>query len=66
MNHLVDAEELLSEADHEDLAEELRTELLPRGVVPRAEGPGRWTYEVVEAFEAGLYAASEARSTSER
>ncbi|MFT4904692.1 MAG: hypothetical protein ACI8UR_001254 [Natronomonas sp.] len=56
MDHLAAAEELFREAGHERLANRLRDELLPRGVVPREDGPGRWTYEVLEAFEADLYA----------
>lgn len=56
MDHLAEAEELLAEAGHDELADTLRRELLPRGVVPRENGPGRWTYEVLEAFEADLYA----------
>jgi hypothetical protein len=56
MDHLAVAEELFRESGHDDLADRLRDELLPRGVVPREEGAGRWTYEVLEAFEADLYA----------
>lgn len=57
MDHLATAEVLFREAGHDDLADTLRDELLPKGVVPDDDdGPGRWTYEVLEAFEAGLYA----------
>lgn len=56
MDHLAAAEELFRQAGRDDLADRLRDELLPRGVVPREEGPGRWTYEVLEVYEAGLYA----------
>jgi hypothetical protein len=56
MDHLATAEDLLREAGHQELADRLRDDLLPRGVVPRDDGPGQWTYEVLEAFEAGLYA----------
>jgi hypothetical protein len=56
MDHLAAAEELFRESGHDGLADRLRDDLLPRGVVPREEGPGRWTYELLEAFEADLYA----------
>lgn len=56
MDHLAEAEQLLTEAGHEELATTLRDELLPRGVVAREEGPGHWTYEVLESFEGDLYA----------
>jgi hypothetical protein len=56
MDHLAAAEELFRETGHDELADRLRDELLPRGVVPRDDGPGRWTYELLEAFEEDLYA----------
>lgn len=56
MDHLAAAEELFRESGHDGLADSLRDELLPMGVVPGEDGVGRWTYEVLEAFEAGLYA----------
>jgi hypothetical protein len=60
MDHLAAAEEAFREAGHDDLADTLRDELLPRGVVPREDGPGQWTYEVLEAFETELYADARA------
>jgi hypothetical protein len=57
MDHLASAEELFRESGHDELADRLRDEMLPRGVVPREDGgPGRWTYELLEAFEEDLYA----------
>ena len=57
MDHLATAEELFRESGHDELADRLRDEMLPRGVVPREDGgPGRWTYELLEAFEEDLYA----------
>jgi hypothetical protein len=48
------AEEPFREAGHDGLADRLRNDLLPRGVVPREDGPGRWTDELLEAFEEDL------------
>jgi len=56
MDHLATAGELFREAGHDGLADRLRDDLLPRGVVPREQGPGQWTYELLEAFEEDLYA----------
>lgn len=56
MDHLATAEELLRAAGNDELADRLRDDVLPSGVVPRQDGPGLWTYEVLEAFEAGVYA----------
>jgi hypothetical protein len=47
MEHFADAEALLREHGHEDLADEIRDQYLPRGVV---DG-GRWSYDVVESFQ---------------
>jgi hypothetical protein len=66
MDHLATAEELFRESGHDELADRLRDELLPRGVVPRANGPGKWTYEVLEAFEEGLYADARTFETAAR
>ena len=51
MDHMADAEATLREAGHTALADELRDELLPRGAVE-----DRWTYDLLETFEAGLLA----------
>lgn len=48
MDHLDDAEGLLRDS-HPVLADHLRDDLLPAGVTPE----GRWSYELVEAFEEG-------------
>jgi len=48
MEHLAEAEELLRESRHEDLADEIRDRHLPRGVVDE----DRWSYDVLESFEA--------------
>jgi hypothetical protein len=55
MDHLAAAETLLREAGHEDLADRLRDDHLPRGVVPPCDGEGaagRWSYDVLEQFQA--------------
>ncbi|WP_435316942.1 hypothetical protein [Haloarchaeobius sp. TZWSO28] len=59
MDHLDAAEELLRESGHTDLADEIRDQHLPRGVIDRGPTPGegdRWSYDVVETFEAGFLA----------
>jgi hypothetical protein len=48
MDHLADAEDLLREAGYDELADRLRDDLLPRGVVGNT-----WSYGVLEAFQAG-------------
>jgi hypothetical protein len=44
--------ELLSEAGEHDLADRIRREVLGRDVLA-----GRWTFQVVEEFDDGFYAA---------
>ena len=51
MDHLHDAETELRAAGHDALADELRDDLLPRGAVE-----DRWTYDLLETFEANLLA----------
>jgi len=51
MDHLNDAETMLRACGHETMADELRDELLPAGAVDN-----RWTYDLLETFEAGLLA----------
>jgi hypothetical protein len=46
MDHLDDAQQTLREAGHSAMAEELRDEQLPTGIIG-----DMWTYELVEAFE---------------
>ncbi|WP_135826809.1 hypothetical protein [Halorussus ruber] len=48
MDHLADAEECLRECGHDGLADRLRDDLLPRGVVGDT-----WSYSVLEAFQDG-------------
>ncbi|WP_439028513.1 hypothetical protein [Haloarchaeobius sp. DT45] len=57
MDHLDAAEELLRESGHADLADELRDQHLPRGVIDRGPTPDagdRWSYDVLETFEDGF------------
>lgn len=55
MDHLAVAEDLLRDAGHEALANRLRDEYLPRGVVPPCDGDdataGRWSYDILEQFQ---------------
>ena len=51
MDHFARAEEQLRECGYKGLAEALRRDHLPRGAVD-----DRWTYDLVETFEAGLLA----------
>lgn len=52
MDHLADAEGQLREAGHDALADVLRDEYLPRGVIDE----GRWSYDVLEDFQEGFLA----------
>jgi hypothetical protein len=47
MEHLAEAERLLRESGHADLADEIRDDHLPRGVVDE----DRWSYDVLASFE---------------
>jgi len=47
MEHLAEAESLLRETGHDDLADEIRDQHLPRGVVDE----DRWSYDVLESFQ---------------
>lgn len=55
MDHLASAEPLLRECDYPALADALRDEYLPRGVVedcdPDEATAGRWSYSVLENFQ---------------
>ncbi|RKN26935.1 hypothetical protein [Micromonospora musae] len=44
--------ELLREAGHDDVADRVERELLGRNVLP-----GRWTFQIMEEFDDGYYAA---------
>ncbi|HSF98295.1 MAG TPA: hypothetical protein VLA55_06350 [Ornithinibacter sp.] len=48
---LGDAVRLLRDAGHEELADQIETELIGLNVLA-----GRWTYQVIEEFEDGYYA----------
>lgn len=60
MDHLYRAEELLRATGNDELADAIRTELLPHGVVDE----DRWSYDVVENFQETLLA--ETRSLERR
>lgn len=62
MDHFAAAEPLLRDADHTDLADAIRDEYLPRGVVDE----DRWSYDVVEDFEDGVLADMDAFETAVR
>jgi hypothetical protein len=62
MDHLADAERLLRDGGHDDLADELRDHHLPQGVV---DGD-RWSYDVLEDFQDGVLAAVQAFETDAR
>jgi hypothetical protein len=55
MDHLAAVEDLLRETGHDALADHLRDEHLPRGVVPPCDGDestaGRWSYDILEKFQ---------------
>jgi hypothetical protein len=53
MDHLANAGEFLRDSGHEDLADALRDENLPRGVIDE----GRWSYDVLESYQDGFLSA---------
>lgn len=59
MDHLAGAEGLLRECGYDALADRLRDEYLPRGVI--ADGDlvdptaGRWSYDVLESYQEVFY-----------
>lgn len=60
---LGEAADLLEKAGHSETAERLHTEVIGRNVIE-----GRWTFQIVEAYDDGYYAAvrraeAEARET---
>lgn len=55
MDHFAAAEELLRDAGAADLADEIRDEFLPCGVLG-----DRWSYDVLEEFQEGLLADADA------
>lgn len=60
MDHLFRAEELLRAAGRDDLADAIRADLLPHGVVDE----DRWSYDILENFQESLLA--ETRSLERR
>ncbi|WP_254761867.1 hypothetical protein [Natrinema marinum] len=56
MDHLYRAEELLRATGHDELADAIRGELLPHGVVDE----DRWSYDVLENFQETLLAKTRA------
>ena len=50
MDHLAEAEAALRASGHTDLADALRDEYLPRGVIDE----GRWSYDVLESYQDGF------------
>ena len=60
MDHLREGERLLRESGRDDLADAVRDDLLPHGVVD----DDRWSYDVVEEFQGSLLA--EARGLERR
>jgi len=50
MDHLAEAESMLREAGYEELANDLRDQYLPRGVID----DDRWSYDVLECFQEGF------------
>jgi hypothetical protein len=53
MDHLADAEEQLRACGRTDLADALRDEYLPRGVID----DDRWSYDVLESYQDGFLSA---------
>ena len=51
MDHFAAAERNLRESGRSELANTLRDDLLPRGVIDE----DRWSYDVLEDFESGVY-----------
>lgn len=49
MDHLDEARKHLRGTGHDDVADQLRDDVLPAGVIG-----DRWSYELVEAFERGM------------
>lgn len=61
MDHFAEAEPLLRSAGYTDLADAIRDEHLPRGVVGDS-----WSYDLVENFEDGVLADMDAFETTVR
>ncbi len=53
MDHLAEAEQQLRACGHTEVADALRDEYLPRGVIDE----DRWSYDVLESYQAGFLSA---------
>ncbi len=62
MDHLADAETEFREAGYDGLADAIRDEYLPRGVID----DNRWSYDVLETYEDGFLADLTAFETETR
>ncbi|MEJ7635348.1 hypothetical protein [Aeromicrobium sp.] len=58
---LGEAVDLLRDAGHDQIAEQVSTELIGRNVLE-----GRWTFQVVEEYDRGYYAAFRAQEQAAR
>src|SRR5690348_12734405 len=58
---LDEAVDLFRKAGHDEIAERLQTELIGRNVLE-----GRWTFQVIEEYDAGYYAAFQEHERSAR
>lgn len=58
---LGEAVDLLREAGHADIADRLQTDLVGRNILA-----GRWTFQIIEEFEDGYYAAFRAHEQAAR
>jgi hypothetical protein len=62
MDHVAQAETLLREAGHDGFADAIRDEYLHSGVID----DDRWSYDVVEDFQSGIYSDLQAFETAVR
>jgi hypothetical protein len=62
MDHLAAAEPLLRECGYDDLADAVRDQYLPQGVID----DDRWSYDVLESFQEGFLAEIEGFETEAR
>ena len=58
---LGEAVDLLRKAGHDDLADEIETDLVGRNVLP-----GRWTFQIVEDYDDGYYEVFKAHERTAR
>lgn len=62
MDHIAEAETLLRDAGHDGFADAVRDDYLHRGVIDE----DRWSYDVVEDFQNGLFSDIQAFDTAVR